>query len=138
MILVMALAGCSRVSHVPKADIEFRLGEIRQDDGQSGTPVPGSPELMFLSGALVLTNADVASARVRKTEVGPVVLLTFTKLGSMKFADITGANIDKPMGIFVDGKLLIAPMIQQRIDGGKVEIMGNLTVEEAERIANSL
>ena len=44
----------------------------------------------------------------------------------------------KRLAILIDGRLITAPMIQETISGGEVQISGNFTKEEAEDIAKGL
>lgn len=68
----------------------------------------------------------------------PGVEVLFTEEGSRKFAEITGANVNKRMAILVDGKLVTAPLIRAKISGGRAIINGIFTHEEAERIARGI
>jgi preprotein translocase subunit SecD len=97
--------------------------------------IPASPQKVYLSPVAVLTNADIAFARVTTSSDRPAVEITFTKEGAKKFADITAANLNKPLGILVDGTLVSAPTIRETITGGKAIITGNFSVDEAKRIA---
>ena len=40
----------------------------------------------------------------------------------IKVEDVTSRNIGKRLGVFIDGKLIIAPLIVESIIGGKLEI----------------
>lgn len=54
----------------------------------------------------------------------PVVAFTFNSEGGKKFAEITQRNLKKPLGIFFDGKLISAPIVQDVISGGSGTISG--------------
>lgn len=69
-------------------------------------------------------------------EVGPSVQLQFNAEGAKLFEDVTGRNVGKPLGIFLDGMPITAPpTVQQQIIGGEAVITGNFTVEEAKQLA---
>ncbi|PST27277.1 protein translocase subunit SecDF [Mesorhizobium plurifarium] len=61
----------------------------------------------------------------------PVVDFSFDSLGARQFADITRENVGRPFAIVLDGKVLTAPVINEPILGGRGQISGNFTVEEA-------
>ncbi len=68
----------------------------------------------------------------------PVVLVNFNAEGTKLFSDITGKNVGRAMGIFLDGKLLSAPVIQVHIENGSAIISGNFTATEAKVLATNL
>jgi len=68
----------------------------------------------------------------------PQVALQFTGEGAKLFSDITGRNIGKPVGIFLDFMPLSAPTVQQRIPAGSAVITGNFTLDEAKQLSISI
>ncbi|NRP71751.1 hypothetical protein ILFOPFJJ_02641 [Ensifer psoraleae] len=61
----------------------------------------------------------------------PVVDFTFDSLGARQFAEITRENVGRPFAIVLDGKVLTAPVINEPILGGRGQISGNFTAQEA-------
>jgi preprotein translocase subunit SecD len=73
------------------------------------------------------------------TEQGmPVVSMTLTEVGKQKFALATERYINQPIGIVVNGDLLSAPVIREKITGGMIMISGIATLQDAQMIANGL
>lgn len=68
----------------------------------------------------------------------PVVLVSFNSEGSKLFSEITSQNVGHELGIFLDGRLLSAPVIQERIDNGQALISGNFTAQSAKDLATNL
>lgn len=68
----------------------------------------------------------------------PVVQVNFNPAGAKMFAAITDANVGRVMGIFLDGQLIEAPTIQQKIDGGQAVISGSFTAQAAKDLATNL
>ncbi len=68
----------------------------------------------------------------------PTVQLTWNAEGDKLFGDITGANIGKQLGIFLDGQLISAPTVQNKITGGTAVISGNFTLDETKTLARRL
>lgn len=54
------------------------------------------------------------------------------------FGDLTSRLIDKPLGIFLDGNKISAPIVRSAITGGTGEISGNFTAETAQDLAVQL
>jgi len=67
-----------------------------------------------------------------------VVRLEFNDEGKKLFAQITGANVGKPIAIFLDGQLLSAPTVQAAITDGVAIITGNFTTDDAKQLATRL
>lgn len=68
----------------------------------------------------------------------PIVSLEFESDGARIFEEITARNIDKQVAIFLDGNLVSAPRVQQKITGGNAVITGTFTVKEAQELAKRL
>jgi SecD/SecF fusion protein len=86
-----------------------------------------------MSGA----NIDAANARV--DEFGRYrITLSFNTEGAKQFAEVTSANVNRQLGIVLDGQLYSAPNINGAIVGGNAEITGSFTAREAMELANVL
>lgn len=68
----------------------------------------------------------------------PLVAVKFTDEGGDLFADITKEHVGEQLGIFLDGELLSAPVINEAITGGTAIISGNFTPDEARNLAQNL
>lgn len=68
----------------------------------------------------------------------PLVAVTFSKEGGTLFADITRANVGEQLGIFLDGDLISAPVINEAITGGTAIISGGFSPEQARELAQNL
>lgn len=92
---------------------------------------------LLIKGKTLLTGDLITEARVeidnRFNE--PYVSLTFNPEGASVFEDITGKNVQKRLAIILDGTVYSAPVIRERIAGGKAQISGNFTMNEAEDLA---
>jgi len=60
---------------------------------------------------------------------------SLTPDGTRQFAEITGQNLGKRLAIVIDGQLITAPIIQSSITGGKGQITGTFTKQEAKDLA---
>ena len=87
-------------------------------------------------GNVVLTGKDLKDAKAQISNGNQAVVgLEFNEEGGKKFADLTARNIGKQIAIVLDGDVLTAPVVQEAITGGRAQISGSRTMEEAERLA---
>ncbi len=90
-------------------------------------------------------STELTGRFLSKSEVGfdqtvyePLILLQFNEQGSKIFEDLTARNINKSLAIYIDNVLISAPTVQETISGGKAQITGKFTVEEAKELARNL
>ena len=65
----------------------------------------------------------------------PYVALEFDDIGAKLFEQITGANVKKRLAIILDDNVYSAPVIQERIPGGRAQITGRFDTKEASDLA---
>ncbi len=65
----------------------------------------------------------------------PYVSITFNSVGAKRFDTITAGNVGQRLAIILDGNLYSAPRINERISGGRAQITGSFTYEEAKDLA---
>ena len=87
-----------------------------------------------------LTGADLLSARAEfdPQTSKPVVSLQFSDEGAKKFESLTGDNIGKPLPIILDGSVVSAPVVQDKISGGLAVITGDFGLDEAKNLSIQL
>lgn len=87
-----------------------------------------------------LTGRFLQSARVEfdQNTRQPLVSLVFNDEGKKLFGEITSANIGKTVAIFLDGRPISTPVVQQAITDGKAVISGRFTPTEARDLARDL
>ena len=90
-----------------------------------------------LQDRTLLTGATITNAEVRlDTQYNtPYVAMDFDAQGAKVFERVTGENIKKRLAIVLDGVVYSAPVIQDKIGGGKATITGNFTDQEARDLA---
>lgn len=64
----------------------------------------------------------------------PVLNMEFDETGTRLFSDLTRNNIDRQLAILFDGKVISAPVIKEHIPGGRVQITGIESMEEAKTL----
>jgi protein-export membrane protein SecD len=68
----------------------------------------------------------------------PVVRVDFNSEGAKLFGDITGDNVGRVIAIFLDGQVVSAPVVNEKIGDGTAIISGNFTAESARELVRSL
>jgi len=78
----------------------------------------------YLFRPVELSGSSVANAYVywNSTTNRPEVLVEFDRWGGKRFEEMTGKNVGKKMAIILDDKVSSAPVIQDRIGGGRSSI----------------
>jgi len=90
-------------------------------------------------GNVLLSGHDLKDAKfVYDRDNKPVVSLEFNREGANKFAEATEEHLGRPIVIVLDEQILSAPMVQEVISGGKAQITGIASAEDAQRIAVGL
>ncbi len=65
----------------------------------------------------------------------PYVSIELTDIGGKLFEQITSANVKKRLAIILDNNVYSAPVIQERIGGGRAQITGRFDTKEASDLA---
>jgi preprotein translocase subunit SecD len=85
---------------------------------------------------VMLTGDVLSDARVAIGQFNdPYVSITFDAKGGREFDRITGENVKKRMAIVLDNSIYSAPVIQERITGGRAQITGTFSMQEANDLA---
>ncbi|MCM0754340.1 protein translocase subunit SecD [Desulfovibrio aminophilus] len=135
------------------AHLEFKMVDDSVDPAQAAKGVvPPGTELsvilhrnqgggyiekpIVLRKEAVLTGEAISDAQVHFGNYGePYVGIAFNPRGARTFERLTGENVKKRMAIVLDGKVYSAPVIQEKISGGRASITGSFTPEEAADLA---
>ena len=112
---------------------------------QNPAAVQQAQELDILSFSAQFQSTGLTGQYLERADVvfdpttgQPQISLQFNEEGAKLFAEITKRNIEKPVGIFLDGIPVSAPVVQQEIPSGQAVISGNFTIEEAKGLTRNL
>src|SRR4030043_2420647 len=117
--------------NIPEGDI---LLYQRSVDPKTG----GVRRIPFLlKGKTLMTGEYLKDARVSiDSEFNePYVAIEFDEVGGKLFEQITGSNVKKRLAIILDDSVYSAPVIQERIPGGRAQITGRFDMKEAGDLA---
>ncbi len=117
---------------VPKDD-EFAWSTRKEmDRGEEFWFLYLTKKRVELSGKYLVDARPALDQQFRRPEVN----FTLTKKGGRIFARVTGANIEKPLAIMLDGRVESAPNIQSKIrDQGRITMGGAASFEDAADLA---
>ena len=90
----------------------------------------------YLLGPVVLSGKDLVNAEVQPDSLGRMgVSLEFNSEGARLFEEATARMVGRQLAIVLDNVVISAPVVQDRIAGGRAQITGRFTSEEAARLA---
>ena len=138
-----------------KLDLPARVPKDREAEvlKQAEAKLPEGDQILFERGVekdtgreyripyvvkkrVMLTGDVLSDARVAIGQFNdPYVSITFDAKGGREFERITGENVKKRMAIVLDNSVYSAPVIQERISGGRAQITGTFTTQEANDLA---
>lgn len=115
---------------IPEGD-EISFERLVDKESQAVTKRP-----FLLKKRTLLTGDKLSDARMSFDEYNkPYVSVVFDSAGARQFETITGENVKKRLAIILDRTIYSAPVIQDRISGGRAQISGGFTPEEATSLA---
>jgi preprotein translocase subunit SecD len=107
-------------------------------DKKTGKVIEKTPHL--IQKRVLLTGDMLTAAEVRYDQDynEPYVAITFNSLGASAFFDLTSKNVKKRLAIILDDHVYSAPVIQEAIAGGRAQVTGSFTTNEAKDLAIAL
>jgi len=122
------------------------------DQNKEISPETACQNVSFLTQVILSTGQDpcfkstsLNGKYLKKAELGfeqqtptPLVLLEFNDEGAKIFGELTEKNLQKHLAIYIDNVPISIPVVQEKISGGKAQITGHFTVDEAKELARNL
>jgi len=126
--------------------LEFRIQNPNPPKTQTATVdknghvtiPPIDPNSQFVPTQLTGRYLSKATLEFDQNTGAPIVSLQFDSTGAALFQKITHDNIGKQVAIFLDGAPISEPTVQEEIIGGKAQISGTFTPEEAKQLVGRL
>jgi len=127
--------------------LEFKLveDERRTERALQGDVPPGT-EILYgkddnrpylVNKRTLLTGDSLTNASVDLSDPseGPAVSMNFNRRGGRQFGMITEENVRRQLAIILDDVVYSAPVIREKIPGGRARVSGSFTIEEATDLA---
>lgn len=110
------------------------LSGAESDRGAGGR---GQAPKYLVESKTLMTGDVISDALVRPaTQLeGPYVALELNARGARQFEELTGANVGRRLAIILDNKVYSAPVIRERIAGGRASITGSFDIKDARDLA---
>ena len=118
-----------------KAPSKYKM--MMQMDERNGKVV-STPVLVENRPQMGGANIAEAKAVINPQTGSPMISLRFNATGAKQFARVTSENVGRKLAIILDGKLYCAPVLREAISGGRAQITGSFSRDEAGLIANAL
>jgi preprotein translocase subunit SecD len=115
---------------IPEGD-EILFERVVDKDSGREYRIPYLVKKRVMLAGDVLSDARVSIGQFND----PYVSVTFDAKGAREFERITAENVKKRMAIVLDNTVYSAPVIQERISGGRAQITGAFTMQEANDLA---
>ncbi len=100
--------------------------------------IEGEIEDPFQATPLTGKYLERAEPGFSQTGYQSMVTLKFNDEGAQIFEDLTSSHVGEPLAIYIDNVPISAPVVQETISGGRAQITGAFTVEEARSLARNL
>jgi preprotein translocase subunit SecD len=135
----ICLSGFSAITFGQKNPVSLDFQLVSKHPTSEEMKVEGTNESVFLEQPS-LTLKDVLSAKMTDPSctTSCIIEIKFNKEGAKKLSKITRTHLNRKMGIVLNGKLLSAPTIKEKIVGGNVQINGQFDKTSASKIIESI
>ena len=119
------------------ADSKEKLLEKLSNEIPLGYYIPESKEeeVFLVEKEPALTGRELSTAAPEIYEARPEVSLEFTRKGAGIFKEVTGKHVADRLAVVLDDVVYSAPVIREKITGGKARITGRFTMDEAKDLA---
>ncbi|WP_305116105.1 protein translocase subunit SecD [Duncaniella muris] len=121
---------------------EFKPEIVQVDDSVRGKRNLSIYQLVALktSNGKPALSGDVITSATSDYEAmnGNYVSMNMKPEAARQWARITAANLNKPVAIVLDNQVYSSPNVNSVIEGGRSQITGNFTTDEAKDLANVL
>ena len=120
------------IKNGPPPGRQLLYGQPARRDG-----IVAEQQASVVESRALMTGEYIQDARVRPAEQlqGASVELISNQTGARLFEQITAANVKRRLAIVLDNRVYSAPVIQERIAGGRASITGNFDLKEARDLA---
>ena len=125
-------AARASAGQVPEGDEIMTLKSRNRETGVvTTTPILLKKQTLLTGDALTDARVSIGGEFRSEAYVG----IEFNSEGARVFERITGENVGKRIAIILDNTVYSAPVVKERISGGKASITGGFSMDEAKDLA---
>jgi preprotein translocase subunit SecD len=129
----------------PEEQKTLILNKIKEAEGKTFEEIQKLPDWQLALEDPYFESTDLTGKYLQKATLNfdpstnkPLISLQFNDEGSKLFETLTSNNVGKQLAIYIDNTLLSAPVVQEKISGGKAQISGDFTVVWAKDLVKNL
>ena len=123
-----------------KVNLEFR--QLTHEGDPDGIEIKSSEKdvkTIWVKKKVLMNESSIRSAKLELDENAQInILVEYTEAGSKKFTKITEDLTGKRLAIIINNVCVSSPHIREPIAGGRAQISGQFTKEEAQKLVNGL
>ena len=136
--------GDNSTTHPPDSQAPFQIRLVVDEQAanaetiidKSKAPNANTAESLYVEKTPLMDSAAIQSVKVSADRSGaPQLEIVLTDQGRELFANITKENVNKRLAIMMDGESYLAPIIRNEITGGKIQLTGTFTDDQARELA---
>lgn len=132
----------SMIGETPYLEFKTERTQAKTDEilrlQEEGNEEALMTDAYYLSTELTGRYLKNAQLEFNQTTNQPLVSLEFDDEGAELFAEITKNNVGRSVAIYLDGVPISIPTVEEEILGGKAQISGGFTVDQAKQLAQRL
>lgn len=123
----------------PKSRLQIKLATETYVDSLPEVVFSGpeGADTLYLYIPIHLTEADVDSAWMIMSGDGPAVEVAFNREGRRTLDELVANNIGRRAVVIVDGEIVTAPVIRERVFGETVIVTGGFSEAKAQQVADA-
>lgn len=126
------------VNQIPATVSAELIANASSDEDKKALEQSLSQQVSIESVGLTGAQLKRSSVQFDPTTGEPNILIEFNNEGRDTFAKVTEEHTGEMLGIFLDGGLLMAPVINTPILNGQATITGGFTLDEAQQLSIQL
>jgi preprotein translocase subunit SecD len=136
-ILLLSAFAAQGQDSSPRENAGEHQGFCPQANGKKARP---PKKQGFFIGRELIKPGEVASVEMSVDEIieQPVIIVKFSDAAAERLANLTMENLGKVMPMFLDGELILCPVIHEPLLNGAVQISGGFSAADAEQLVSNL
>ena len=132
------LTGCTSIPEVKpdrNSKVELHEASSSMEKAYVQMPIEGSDRTIYVGSKIISSDEDIKSMESGFDPQGlPLIIVTLTESGKSKFSVATKRLVKKYIAVLINGKVVMAPFVQEQLETDTFVISGDLSLEEMNAI----